>query len=536
MRHGCGRRWRTYLLAITLTAMLGLAPTPAPAGAQLLPLLGGDDGSAGSGGSSTTTATTTSKTPPAGGTTIEGESLSPGTRINTTGANGGAFLRTLGATTTIDLASGTHQVTVRAKAPQFSRLRITVDGVVVASYAVTRRWAQLTTVVRAGGPTAIRVEAEALPSRTDPRVIDLDWLHAGAHEPVFTVAGNRILDPSGATFVPRGVTAPGHQAASAAAGRLQLPPSMVVEQHAWGIAAVRIPLNQEHWLANCASAKDGVGLGYRAAIESEVDRLTQHGIMPILTLTRTERGKATGCAPAGFPVFKEMADTRSLPFWRSVATRFRDDPLVAFDLFNEPNNISDSIWQHGGTVTYIDGGGATSTQRSYEAVGMQDLYDAVRGTGADNLVLVSGQRWASDPRVARTSPLNGYGIVLAVHTYCHGCAAPSLHPSLDVLVDDDIRDRHAIVISETGWSQSWSSSYNRKIIDWAEARGIGWSIYAWGHPDADYSLLASWVPASFPAGGGTTTMRPSWAGAPVWNELAPIRVSRGFDAQPLPEN
>lgn len=474
--------------------------------------------------------------PPAGGTLVEGETLTPGTMVKDADARGGAFLRTDGATGA-PARAGFHEIIVRARGSAPTRARITVDGQPVAAYTLSGRWRWLRTVVAvtAGGAT-VGVESEALPDGGPAPEIDVDWLHLGGHEAVFTVAGNDVLDRTGAPTVSRGVTMPGYQAPRVVGGVLELPPSMAAEQHAWGVTLVRLPLNQEHWLANCPSVKGGVGMGYRAAVDDEVQRLTSRGIMTLLTLTRTERGRSTGCAPASQPEFKEMADTRSVPFWRSVATRFAPNSLVAFDLFNEPHHISDDVWRRGGSVTYEDRSGVLPRKASFQAVGMQTLIDAVRSAGADNLVFVSGTRWAADPRAVLRAPLDGYGIVVAVHTYCHGCPPGTLNDDLDVVVSEDVMARHAVMISETGWIDPRSSSYNRRIIDWAAARGLGWSIYAWGHPDADYSLLASWAPASFSVGGGATTFEPSRAGAPVWNALADIRVARGFDARPRPES
>ena len=76
-------------------------------------------------------------------------------------------------------------------------------------------------------------------------------------------------------------------------------------------------------------------------------------------------------------------------FWTQVATAFKGNNAVVFDLFNEPypdasNNWSDmtAAWRclrDGGTCTGID----------YEVAGMQDLVDAVRATGASNVVMTA---------------------------------------------------------------------------------------------------------------------------------------------------
>lgn len=86
-----------------------------------------------------------------------------------------------------------------------------------------------------------------------------------------------------------------------------------------------------------------------------------------------------------------MADyPGSTEFWSQVAARFANNPLAAFDLYNEPHDISNQVWLNGGTVP-------TYSIFPYQTTGMQQLYDAVRATGARNLVLVSGNNWANTP-------------------------------------------------------------------------------------------------------------------------------------------
>lgn len=529
-------RWLALVCAVALAAPL-LAPAPASAG--LLDNLfgggggGGGGGSTGGGGGGTSTPP---PGPPAGGHSAEGEALTPGTVVTNTSAHGGKFLRTVGAAGALGTPAGVKEITVRAKAPQPVRLRITVDGEIVGTHTLRSGWATYTALGRVAGPSStVGIATEPIPGTPEGRTADLDWIHAGAHAPVLTTLGNQIVSPSGQPLRLQGFTMPGYQAALRNNGRLDLPPSFSAEQYAWGATLVRIPMNQEHWLANCASRKDGVEMSYREAIAEEVDNLTSRGIVVSLTLTRTERGKATGCSPASDPAFKEMPDNRSVPFWRQVAKRFAPNPLVVFDLFNEPHSIQYGVWRNGGTITY-GSGGLFSDAPSYKAVGLQTLVNTVRATGADNLLLVSGNRWAADPRAHLQAPIDGSGVVAALHTYCHGCNPPRLDDTLAVTVTDEVLARVPLLVTETGWRNSNDSRYNRLFLDWADERGLGWTIYGWGHPDADYTVLDGWVPATHPVGGGLTTMAPSMSGAPVWNALAPVRASRGLDATPIPES
>ena len=65
-----------------------------------------------------------------------------------------------------------------------------------------------------------------------------------------------------------------------------------------------------------------------------------------------------------------------------------------------------NVWQSGGT-----------TGSGWQAVGMQQLYDAVRAAGAQNLVVIGGLDWAYDLSGVPANRIDGYNIVYATHPY-----------------------------------------------------------------------------------------------------------------------
>ncbi|GGL80634.1 hypothetical protein GCM10010129_25290 [Streptomyces fumigatiscleroticus] len=82
-------------------------------------------------------------------------------------------------------------------------------------------------------------------------------------------------------------------------------------------------------------------------------------------------------------------------FRSSVAGTFNDDPAVVLGLFDEawPDRATSiaaqawTCWRDGGTRPGI----------GYEVAGTQDLVDAVRATGAENVVLAGGLACSDDP-------------------------------------------------------------------------------------------------------------------------------------------
>jgi len=109
----------------------------------------------------------------------------------------------------------------------------------------------------------------------------------------------------------------------------------------WGVNAVRVPLNEDCWLGRNVSPSFG-GEAYRSAIEGYVRRLNDAGMVAVLDL----HWSGTGTSPSSGQT--QMADALDAPvFWSSVASRFRSNPSVVFDLFNEPFNISWACWRDG---------------------------------------------------------------------------------------------------------------------------------------------------------------------------------------------
>jgi hypothetical protein len=515
------------LLALLAIAHAGVGPT---ASAQLLPPVLGGGGGGGGGGP-----TNSPVEPPAGGVVWEGESLHGMTVLGDGAARSGTFGRTTRASTPAAQPEGTYRLTTRIRAANGARVDLLADDAMTGSYWVGAGWTTVDAVLHLEPSSTIGVGSWVRSGA--PGAFDVDWLHLVPVAQSFTARGNQLLDATGNAWRLRGINQGDYQDPRYT-DAVYAPPLEGVQMHAWGANWVRVGLSQEKWHNNCRVIQQGRQTDYRSTVAAVVEDLTSRGILVLIALAGTDRGENPGCRDTNGVLF-EMADTRSIPFWQAVAARFRTNPLVAFDLFNEPHDISDEVWRNGGRVVY--GRTMTGQQKSFTAVGMQALYDAVRSTGATNLVFVSGQRWASDARVLLSMPLQGYGIVAAAHTYCHTCHwdRPALPHDIDMFASPELLGRHPFVLTEAGWHYD-TAGFNRRVIDWAESRGVGWGIYAWLRPLADgwpdtYSIVNNRDPI-LDAGGGTMVRPPSMNGRPVWNSLAPTRTARGFDALPMPES
>src|SRR5262249_39639046 len=144
---------------------------------------------------------------------------------------------------------------------------------------------------------------------------------------------------------------------------------------AWHTNAVRVPLNEECWLGIPSTADPTTtGAAYQSAIAGYVSQLNAHGQVAILEFHWNTPG------PAQAPGQQVMADANhSRAFWTSVANAFKGDPTgVVFDLYNEPHDISWQCWRDGVSCSGV----------SFQVAGMQSLVNAVRATGATNLIVL----------------------------------------------------------------------------------------------------------------------------------------------------
>ena len=306
-------------------------------------------------------------------------------------------------------------------------------------------------------------------------------------------SGNKILDGNGNPIIFRGVVI-ARMNSNPAIDVSPLSEASFDAMLRWRVNQVRVSLGQQYWLSNECQYTPS----YATNVDTIVNRITSRGMAVMLSLGRVTR-KTCGKADNA-----RMADQASLEFWRQVAERYRSNPLVTFDLFNEPHDITWDVWKWGGTIT--------DKTITYQAAGMQQMYDAVRSTGAQNLVYVSGNHWASkDPFDGYF--LSGYNIVYGKHAYtCTVNPPPNCNkdnpfdpapPGRRLSAWVDTIATHPVQITEFGWPSETDGTYNTNVITWAEDHGIGWGAFSWTIDDK-FALVTDW---------GTYT--PTKSGTPI---------------------
>ncbi|MGH7270136.1 MAG: glycoside hydrolase family 5 protein, partial [Polyangiaceae bacterium] len=289
----------------------------------------------------------------------------------------------------------------------------------------------------------------------------------------YYVAGNAIYDASGRVHVFHGVDRTSFewnaQGQYVAAGDYGL-------MAGWKANVVRIPLDQDFWLTGSPI----YDAGYAGVIDQQVTSARAAGLDVILDLHWSDKGltsTASASTLGTLPGQQRMADASSVAFWRDVASRYKDDGHVFFELYNEPHDISWDVWQNGGDTGASGAGGAAFT-----AAGMQSLYDTVRAAGADNLVLIGGVDWAYDLSGVPAHRIRGYNIVYVSHVYHHnsGHDAADWPASWGFLTATD-----PVMMTEFGPFSNQGSEVNcgldfvTSLLDYADSKSVSWSSWAW---------------------------------------------------------
>jgi Cellulase (glycosyl hydrolase family 5) len=218
------------------------------------------------------------------------------------------------------------------------------------------------------------------------------------------VSGGFVVDGKGNTVQLRGADETGsqtnctYQAGGSAGdgypGFFDMPNTQagVSQMLAWKINAVRVPLNEDCWLGiNNLPFGGSTSSDYQSAIEQFVSLLTTNGLSVIVDLHWAGPGTdATNPSLGQIP----MADAdHAVTFWTSVASAFKSNGSVIFDLYNEPFITDWSCWVSGAAAS---AGCAQASGTAYAVAGMATLLQAVRNAGAPNIAILGGLAYAQD--------------------------------------------------------------------------------------------------------------------------------------------
>jgi hypothetical protein len=323
----------------------------------------------------------------------------------------------------------------------------------------------------------------------------------GGAAPQLHVSGNKLLNASGQQVILRGVDRSGTEYACVQGNGIfdgEVDQAAVTAMLSWKVNAVRVPLNEACWNAESYVTAADAGTNYINAIKSYVSLLNSNGLVAILDLHWTDgtyTGPSAGCSSAQATCQKPMPDAaQAIPFWTSVANTFKGNDAVLFDLFNEPyasradNNNSAEGWQCWAT-------GSPCTGISYPVAGMQQMVNAVRGAGANNVIMLGGEEYANDLTgwLANEPTDPDHNLVASWHSYnFNTCSSQSCWTSQIAPVIAQV----PVIAGEIG-ENDCAGGYITPLTTWLDSQNTSYLAWAW---NADFNcssgpgLVTDYVP------------------------------------------
>jgi endoglucanase len=310
----------------------------------------------------------------------------------------------------------------------------------------------------------------------------------GGAAPQLHVSGNKLVDQNGNQVVLHGVDRSGTEYECVQGNGIFDGPNdqaSITAMKSWGpVNAVRVPLNEACWNGESYVDSAYAGTNYINAIKAYVSLLNSNGIVAILDLHWTDglyTGNSSGCSSAEATCQKPMPDAaEAIPFWTSVANTFKGNDAVIFDLFNEPyasratgsTTTGWECWENGGTCSGI----------SYQVAGMQQMVNAVRSAGANNVLMLGGEEYANDLtdwlQYEPTDP--DHNLVASFHSYnFNTCNSQSCWTSEVAPVIAQV----PVIAGEIG-ENDCAGSYIDSLTNWLESENTSFLAWAW---NADFA-------------------------------------------------
>lgn len=290
--------------------------------------------------------------------------------------------------------------------------------------------------------------------------------------PPLRTSGNRIINSvTGDPVLLRGINRSGLEysdpdeqgfLSGASISRAEI---QVITQH-WHTNILRLPFNQDFALCGRAGR---TAEEYLQALDQVIYWASFFGAYTLLDLhwldaERIYGGERNFVAP--------LPNAQCIELWSILARRYRDEPAVLYDLFNEPHDrLPDDPWP----LNKPDG---TTYPTSQLKVAMSEwqpwaraLTEAIRNENPDALIFISGTNWAYD---LRGMPIEGLdNVVYSTHVYPNkGDDWENVFGALSQSVP--------VFAGEIGGTESPDElEYVRRLLDYLREGEIGWAAWSW---------------------------------------------------------
>ncbi len=275
-----------------------------------------------------------------------------------------------------------------------------------------------------------------------------------------SVAGNILVTDTGKKIILKGLM-PADPAVLNRKGKFNQ--DFIKEMRDTGANVIRIPVHPENW------EQDPDYLWrYLDPLVAWSGELGMYAIIDLHFIGNVETG-----AGEQMPDIHTPSKDFTLAFWRMIANYFKDTPNVIFEIVNEPESISPSVWRQ--TASEI-----TTT---------------IRTAGANQLIVAGGVEFSKDISWVLDQPIHDKNIAYAAHIY------PSHTSFYWNGWFGEVSKTYPVLVTEWGWLETSSdqkteyligsaASYGEPLLGYLDEREIGW-VACW-YDD-------QWMPAMFKA-------------------------------------
>jgi len=160
-----------------------------------------------------------------------------------------------------------------------------------------------------------------------------------------------------------------------------------------------------------------------------------------------------------------------------VAQTFKGNDAVIFDLFNEPypeqadHNVESEGWR-----CWLHGG-SDCVGIPYQVAGMQTMVNAVRSTGATNVLMLGGLEWSNDlSQWLKYEPADPeHNLAASWHSYnFNACSTKACwtHQVAPVIA------KVPLIAGEIG-ENDCAGAYINRLTDWMDTKSASYLAWTW---------------------------------------------------------
>jgi len=291
--------------------------------------------------------------------------------------------------------------------------------------------------------------------------------------PLISVVGNTFVDENGNEIIFRGVsTADPDKIEKEGIWNREL----FAELKDWGVNVVRFPVHPTAW-------RERGEQNYLELLDSGIELASELGMYVIIDWHSMGNLKTE-------LFFKSMyvtTKTETFRFWKTIASRYIDNPTVAFyELFNEPTR---------------DGGrlGKITWQQHKEL--MEEIIGIIYAHDDTVIPLVAGYNWAYELEDVVDDPISYPGVAYVTHPYPQKQGGK---PWLDKWEKSwgHVADYYPVIATEFGFMTADGRGahvpvivedleYGETIVDYFSKKGISWVAWVFD-PHWSPQMIDNW--------------------------------------------